>query len=110
MAISLDLGTISQGAKRVVKINCTRELTGTEALTGTPIVTERTTSDLTITSKIVNAAVEIVDGESVAVGKCLRFFVIGAKKGTTYTIDISCTTTSSPDPETLCYEGVLVCA
>lgn len=110
MAIKVYLGTISHGAKRVVKIDCTQELTGSEVLTGTPLVTERTTTDLTITRKIVNTAVETINGASVAIGCAIRFYVVGAKAATgSYIIDISCGTTSSPDAETLTYEGRLDC-
>lgn len=109
MAIALTLGTISQGARRVVKIDCSRELSGTELLTGTPTVTERTTTDLTIASKAVSVAAEEVNGASVPAGRVLRFFVSGAKAGQRYTLDISCATTSAPDAETLAYEGALAC-
>ena len=110
MAIQIQLGVISAGAQRQARINCTRDLLPGESLTGTPTVVERTTTDLTITSKLVNVAQEDdVEGETVAIGKCLLFFLVGANAGTNYVIDIGCGTTSSPDAETLVYEGFLEC-
>lgn len=109
MAIVLDFRTISEGATRVVKINCTRELSDTEILVGTPVVTERTTTDLTITEKVVSPIIETVEGNAVAIGKCIRFALLGAKADYAYVIDVSCYTSSSPTAEKLTYEGTLNC-
>ena len=115
MSIRIDLGTFSEGTtadpgKRVVSINCTKELTGAEVLTGTPVVLERTTADLTITSKRINTSPVEVERVTVATNKAIQFFVKGATKARgSYLIDIACATTSTPDAEKLTYEGVLLC-
>lgn len=103
--------TVSAGATRLVRINCTRDLDSGASLTGTPTIVEVTTTALTLANKKVNTAtyVEADTGDTVAVGKALEFTVTGGVAGTTYTIRATCATNSSP-AETLVYDLTLTFA
>ena len=94
MAIQVTSAPISAGAEEWLKLDCTRRLVGTEVLIGAPVITERTTTDLTITSKSVNVIVENILGESVAVGKAIVCFVVGAKEDIDYVLDVACRTSA----------------
>jgi len=101
--------TLSVGATRIVRVNCTDELEDA-SLTGTPTVEEQTTSDLTIPdgNKKVNTATYscAVTGKTVAIGKAIEFTVAGGSDGSEYTVRCSCGTDSDP-AETLVYDVVL---
>jgi hypothetical protein len=100
--------TLSVGATRMVRINCTDDLDDGASLTGTPTVAEQTTSDLTLDDKAVNAATYscAVTGKTVAIGKAIEFTVAGGSAGTDYTVRCTCSTDSSP-AETLVYDVIL---
>lgn len=73
------------------------QLDTSEVLTGTPTITEQTTSDLTITNKVVSTAALTINGESVAIGEAVTFAVSGQQlTGSPYTIKIVVSTDSSP--------------
>ena len=67
-----------------------------ELLTGTPTVTEETTSDLTITNKAVSTAILTIDGKSVAAGAAVQYSASGFQHGITYRIDSLCNSDSIP--------------
>ena len=108
MAIEINLPPISAGAKRIVSLDLTRDLDTSELLTGTPTVTEVTTSDLTIANKAVSTAALEIKGKTVAIGKAVQFSVMGGVSGTTYEIRVSVGTDSTP-AETLVYDLMLPC-
>lgn len=100
--------TVSVGATRLVRVNCTNDLDDGASLTGTPTIAEVTTTALTLGSKSVNAATysDAVTGKMVAIGKGLQFTVAGGVAGVTYSVRCTCATNSSP-AETLVYDIVL---
>jgi hypothetical protein len=106
MGITLNqIHSVSAGSTRLVRVNCTRDLDSGVSLTGTPTVVEVTTTALTLASKAVNTAtyVESHSGTTVAIGKAVEFTVTGGVAGTTYTVRITVSTTSTP-AETLVYD------
>lgn len=103
--------TVSVGATRLVRVNCTQDLDDGASLTGTPTIAEVTTTALTLGSKAVNSATysDAVTGRTVSVGKALQFTVAGGVAGTSYTVRCTCGTNSSP-AETLVYDLLLTFA
>jgi len=66
-----------------------------ELLTGTPVITEVTTSNLTIASKAVNTTTLTIDGTTHTAGQALQCSVTSATAGE-YEILWECATDSSP--------------
>lgn len=94
MPITLDQQyVISTGDIDVVSINYTDYLDTGELLTGTPTVTEVTTSALTLSNKIVNTStyVEADSGQTVAVGAAVQFAVSTSTAGL-YRVRVTATT------------------
>ena len=100
--------TLSVGATRLCRVNCTDDLDSGVSLTGSPTVAEVTTSDLTLANKIVNTATytDDVTGNTVAIGKGIQFTVSGGSAGTTYRVRITCSTDGSP-AETLVFDVLI---
>ena len=98
--------TLSVGATRVVRINCTPDIDSGVLLTGTPSITEQDTSDLTLTSKQVNTVgySDNNTGHTVAAGKGILFTVAGGSSGSTYTVLVSCDTDTA---ETVVYDMIM---
>ncbi len=67
-----------------------------ELLTGTPTILEVTTTDLTLTSKVVNTAQLTLSGKTVPVGEAIQFHVTGGTANTTYSILITTITDATP--------------
>lgn len=68
-----------------------------ELATGTPTVTEVTTTDLTISNVVVNTAALTINSKTVAVGKAVQFKVIGQLVASSpYTLKITVATDSTP--------------
>lgn len=68
-----------------------------ELLTGTPLVVEQTTSDLTITDKVINTAAVTINHKTVAIGQAVTFLVTGQVLATgKYTLLVTATTDSTP--------------
>lgn len=64
-----------------------------ELLTGTPTVVEQTTSDLTITNKVVNTTALTLNNEEVAIGQAVQFKISGQLLANSpYVIKITCGT------------------
>lgn len=70
-------------------------LKGTELATGTPVVVEINTADLTITNKAVNTANQTVDGRTVLPGEGIDYTITGFVSGI-YKISITFSTDSTP--------------
>lgn len=90
--------TISANDVELVSINFTDHLDSGELLTGTPTVTEQTTSDLTLSNKAVSTAtyVEAKTNETVAIGMAVQFTVTASGTTGTYTIRVVVSTDSTP--------------
>lgn len=68
-----------------------------ESLTGTPTVTEVTTTDLTIANVSINTAALVINGQSVPIGRAVQFKVSGQLTANSpYKLKITATTDSSP--------------
>ena len=65
-----------------------------ELLTGTPTVT--TAAGLTLSSKAISTADEVIDGITYLAGQLVKFHAADGVAGTVYTIDVLCSTDSSP--------------
>ncbi len=91
---------ITKKPNEVLRINVDFTLYGldtSELLTGTPVVAEVETTDLTLGNKSVNTSTFLNRrGKTVAVGKGVQFTVSGGVAGTDYEITIQCGTTGSP--------------
>lgn len=77
-------------------ISFVNRLDSGELLTGTPTITELTTSDLTITNNAVSTAQLTINNETVAIGQAVQYTVSGGNANTTYTLIVSCGTDSTP--------------
>ena len=86
----LSVGDVEQGAVSFADV-----LDASETLTGTPVVTEVGTTDLTLGDKAVSIAVLTILGVSVAAAEAVQFSVSGQKAGTLYTISVTASTTAS---------------
>ena len=83
---------ISLGDTDIAKIDYTEYLDADELLTGTPTIVEVTTTDLTLTNKVVNTEEVRILERDVAIGKAILFKVSGQKINTEYTIRITVST------------------
>ena len=81
---------------RNAKVNLSSELDTGELFTGTPLVVEEKTSDLTITNKVVNVAEITIERVTVAIGNAVQFKITGGVAGQLYRIRITAITDSSP--------------
>jgi hypothetical protein len=95
--IAIQRGEMSAGAARNVAIDFTDKLDTGELLTGTPTITEVTTSDLTLSNKAVSTASLTILGETVAIGKAVQFKVsAGSGLLGQYTVRITVSTDATP--------------
>ncbi len=82
---------------RLFSVSFAGQLDSGELLTGTPLVTEETTSNLTITNKALNTAVLTVNDVEVAIGQAVQFLVTGQLVATgAYKIRVKCGTDATP--------------
>src|SRR5512146_2018090 len=99
---------VKVGEVRNVSVDFTDVLDSGELLTGTPTVSEATTTDLTFANKAVNTAALTINGRAVAIGAAVQFKVSGQlAAGSPYTITVTATTTATP-AQTLKCDLVLV--
>lgn len=85
------------GEGRLFAVSFDGKLDSGEALTGTPTVTEVTTSDLTIANKAVSTSDLTINHKTVTTGRAVQFLVSGhLVANSPYTVRISCATDSSP--------------
>lgn len=89
--------TFVEGEIRLCSVAFAGQLDTGELLKGTPTVTEVSTSDLTLSNKVVNTAELTMLGETYAIGEAVQFLATGqlASQGS-YTIKITCGTDSTP--------------
>ena len=86
---------------RTISINYTDKLDTGEALTGTPTVTEVSTSDLTISGAQLNSGELTINGETVAASKAVQCQVAGGSSGSTYSLSVTVSTdATSPGAQT----------
>ncbi len=81
---------------RTISVNLQGLLDSGELLTGTPIITEVTTSDLTLTNKVISTTALTINGVSVAIAEAVQFTAAVGVAGTEYEITISIGTNASP--------------
>lgn len=86
--------TISTAETRNVAVDMSGKLDGAGVMTGTPLITEVTTSVLTLGSKAVSTAQLTINGATVAIGQALQFTVSGSTAGT-YLVNLQCGTDDS---------------
>lgn len=99
---------ISAGATRIVSIDLTEELDADEDLTGSPSVTEISTSDLTISNKSVSSGELTILDRKVDAGKAVQFKVSGQKAGVQYHFRVTVSTDSTP-AEIIILDGYFDC-
>jgi len=75
-SIASQRGEMSAGATRNVAIDYTDKLDSGELLTGTPTIVEVTTSDLTLSNKVVSTGALTILGNTVATGAAVQFKVV----------------------------------
>lgn len=93
---------------RLAAVSFVDALDSGELLTGTPTVTEVSTSDLTIDNEQTNTAAITVDGVSVAVGQAVQFTVAGGTVDTLYRIEVQCGTDATPAQTLECVVSLAV--
>ena len=96
MSKAIQTQTKNASEVRTIAVSFDNKLDSGELLTGTPIIVEVTTTDLTLGSKAVSTAALTINGESVAIGKALQCSVTGGTAGTTYEIKFTCGTDATP--------------
>jgi len=84
------------GETRNAAVDFEQRLDTSEVLTGTPTVSELTTSDLTIDNVKINTAALTVNGNAVGVGGAIQFRFSGQQQSLTYTLLVQSATDSSP--------------
>lgn len=72
-----DIRSVAVGATRNCAISYVNVLDTSEVLTGTPTVVEVTTTDLTITNKVVNTSTLTIDKQTCTAGQAVQFRVSG---------------------------------
>lgn len=87
----------SVSGTRNVAVSFADMLDDSELLTGTPTITEQTTSDLTLSNKVVNTAQLTINSVTVAIGEAVQFNVTGGTVANSpYSIKISVATDATP--------------
>ncbi len=82
---------------RLVAVDFQGKLDSGELLTGTPVVTEVSTSDLTLANKAISTGALTIDGITVAIAEAVQFSVTGGTVANSpYTIKVSIGTDSTP--------------
>ena len=84
--------TKSASEVRNCSVDWSGRLDSGELATGTPTITEITTTALTLTNKAVSTAALTIKGITVATGKAVTFTVSAGSAATTYGISINCAT------------------
>lgn len=92
---------MNQPSKRVsevrnVSVSFAGMLDSGESLVGTPTIVEVTTTDLTLTNKVVSNKTMMINEVNVAAGEAVQFSVAGGSAGKHYRIFVSCDTDSVP--------------
>ena len=85
---------ITTDETRNIAIDCRGYLDTGELLSGTPTITEVTTTVLTLASKAVSTAELTINGATVAIGEALQLSVAASAIGT-YSVKFICSTDAS---------------
>lgn len=85
---------MSTSETRAVAVSMVGKLDGGETLTGTPTVTEVSTTEMTLASKAVNTAALSINGATVAIGNAIQFTVVCPTPGH-YSVRVECGTSES---------------
>ena len=77
-------------ASEVLNVRCDFRdvLHPNELMTGTPTITEVTTSDLTLTNKAISNTELMILGEIVGIGEAVTFTLAGGSASTDYTLEV----------------------
>jgi hypothetical protein len=98
--VAPQIPVIPEGETNNFAVSWVRVLDPGELLTGTPLVVEETTSDLTITNKTISTATLSINGRDVVAGQAVQFVVSGQIVAhSPYTLKLTVTTNSTP-PQT----------
>ena len=81
---------------RNVAVSFVGKLDDGELLTGTPLVVEITSTDLTLVNKVISTAALTINGKSVAIGEAVQFKVSTPKANINYDVRLTATTDSTP--------------
>ena len=81
---------------RNVAVDMRGRLDSGELLTGTPVVTEIGSSDLTFSNKAVNTVAKVIRGATVPIGQAVLFKITGFVAGANYRLKISIGTDAVP--------------
>lgn len=84
------------GETRIVSVSFVDVLESGELLTGTPLVVETTTADLTLANKAVNTSTLTILNQSCVAGQAIQFTMTGQQAGTCYIIKLTCGTDATP--------------
>lgn len=84
------------GEIRSFKISFAGRLDNGELLTGTPVIAEQTTSNLTITNQIVSTASLTINDITVATAEAVQFSASGMQAGVSYKVKITIGTDATP--------------
>lgn len=93
---SLQIQQKRSNETRNAAVDFTNVLPSGISLTGTPTVTEQTTSDLTVASVALGTGSRVINGTTVETSKWVSFSVAGGNSGQSYTLDVSATSAESP--------------
>ena len=86
--------TMSTAETVNVAIDASGKLDSGETYTGTPTITEVSTSNLTLSNKAVNTGALTINGNSTAIGQAIQFTVSASTTGT-YLVNWVCGTSAS---------------
>jgi hypothetical protein len=107
MAHKIYLPPISVGATEIITLDLQDDLDTSETFTGnTPTIVETGSSDLTLDNKTVSTGSLTVLDRTVDPGKAIQWRMSGQLANTTYTITVTCATTSTP-ARTKKYEAII---
>lgn len=89
--------TATPGDVRIGSVSFANQLDSGELLTGTPTVVEVTTTDLTITNKVITTTAATINSVSALAGQAVQFLVSGMLVAhSPYTIKITAVSNSTP--------------
>ena len=83
---------MSAGETEMCAVDFTDRLDSGELLTGTPVIVEVTSADLTLGNKSVSTGALTIYGATVATGMAVQFSVSGQLADTLYTVSITVST------------------
>lgn len=85
---------VSVGDIEMLAVDCYDWLDDDEVLTGTPLITEVGTADLTVTNIAVNTSAIAINERTVAIGEAVQAKLLGWVEDVEYRLRITATTAS----------------